>query len=872
MKEHIVIVSGSESIRQSLANVMSILFPLFSFDLVDDITTDILSKCETLFIDLLSPFKILGKPYTQQPETLLKTVQRIVQIENSNIICEYFGKPMLPNLQRYSLTFHFSKFTKNLYDKHLKKERLMNNNETGPAWHKLKYKKDEHSLKMLKTMGYREDAEKYEELYETDPRKAMEYAAQKWDRTQGIIPSHVRTHEPLYAASVDFMENCKIIGVLLVDDQRHWFKHFEKHVVGYNVGTDDFKFGDLRYASTPKEALKAIRCTGVHAVVLDYMLDRTILNEPSSVQLAKDIKRLRPDLCIFGLTGATPQKRTEYNWIVPDISWAIERLFYKNDPTEINELLLAIIEAVREKTSTPFFSSLRSYSKEPKVVFHALPLSRAKSVAGSQWTKDFVEFYGEGYFAGETSSTMPPLDTLFDPGYSLRSAMNRAAKAFSADKTLFVTNGTTGGNSIVYGIHLKPGDLIILDRNCHRSHHYAAIQCGAQVSYMEPEHIDVYGVSSIVSMSTILETVQEHRESVKMLVLTHPTFDGICYDPYEIIKNVIKIKNDIVFHFDEAWFAYGNFHCDFRARTAMAASLKLRYEGIEARVYATQSIHKTLSAMRQGSMIHIREPKFTPELKSAIEESINSHTTTSPNVHIMASLDVARMQAEIEGYDLLNKALSIADWIRNTFNDDSMPIRALKLEDLTTKSLRNENNAFLDPLKITLKVDGLPAAKFKKDELYAEMGIQTNKYSNNTVLILVTIGTTWSMADHLVRSLLSWKPALRKNIISSEIENIPLFSGFSPKFKGTKESIGKICDAWAMSRLPEKTSIIKLEECENMTSAVFVTPYPPGYPVIVPGQIVNSDIIKYINSLRNAGVGINDIHGLDKEECLRVFK
>ncbi len=872
MMLRVIILSGSESVGHSLCEVLSKFLRDTIIEAYDNVTETTFVSFDVVILDMARPCNILGKSYTSDAGDFLSFIYRMNAYQNDElgtIPCLHFDSPDAPQEKRLLISPLLRELALIVTKKQLGKEHRMPSSGTAPAWHDLKNgQRIDYCLALLESTGFKYKADEYRRIRDEDPELAKEYANKEYDKARLQGSSRVNAHRSLSASTVSSPPSRRIeIGILLVDDQDYWFHNLKEQIDEFNATSDLYTFTDIRFCNSPNNVMHAVLAPGLHTVVLDFALGHANGKLETSIQLSKAIRECRPDLSIYGLTGILPPDSDS------DTSdWAVDRVFYKSDAAEIHELLLAIIETIREKANTPYFSALRACARRPTAVFHAMPLSRAKSVAGSQWTREFAEFYGEGYFAGETSSTMPPLDSLFHPRRSLRDAMTRAKKAFLSDRTLFVTNGTTGGNSLVYGIHVKPGDLILLDRNCHRSHHYSAMQCGAQVAYIEPEHIDAYGVSSLVPLERILTTVKKYQETAKMLVLTHPTFDGVLYSPYEIIKQVMEIKKDIVFLFDEAWFAYGVFHRKFREYSAMAASLKLRCEGIEPRVYVTQSIHKTLSAIRQGSMIHIREPYFTEEIESAIEEAINSHVSTSPNAHVLGSLDVARMQAEIEGFDLLSQALEIAEWIREQFKDRNKPIYALNHDDLIGPLLQKESRSYLDPLKITLVVKGLPAAKFKKEEMYEKMGIQINKYSQNTILALVTIGTTWSMADHLVRSLRKWQSIIgQKNISVLKIGSIPQFSGFNKRYWGIDESVGKISHAASESHIGGKTTNVKYDTCTGKTSAVFVMPYPPGYPILVPGQTIDSATINYIRSLLEAGVEIGDIHGLDETECLRVF-
>lgn len=546
----------------------------------------------------------------------------------------------------------------------------------------------------------------------------------------------------------------------------------------------------------------------------------------------------------------------------------------------LDNVLQCIVDNVKFRYETPFFSALINYSKRPTVVFHALPLSRGKSVASSKWACDFAEFYGEGYFAGETSTTMKPLDSLLNPEYTLKRSMELAAKAFYAEYSKFVTNGTTGANLIVYRTHIRPSDVVILDRNCHQSHHYAAIHCGARVAYMEPHHLHKYGISTLVSIDTIKNTLKRfERGQIRMIALTHPTFDGVCYDPETIMRVVHNFDPNIVLLFDEAWFAYAVFHPATRLRSAMFASQKLKAEGVECRVYVTQSIHKTLSAMRQGSMIHIRDPKFDLLTQIALDEAMIACTTTSPNVHILGSLDVARMQADLEGFDQLNRALAIAAWIRSELKDG--PVRVL-LEKELTEDLSKDTNPMLDQLKITLFSEKLSGIKLR--QILNNEKIQVNKYSHNNVLILLTTGTTWSMADHLIRVVKRINSGIGiKYSIDYEDLTIPSFTGFHDIYLSKEDSltgnegVGHISRAYS-DALSDDMETFKIDlgktdefgDPSNLAAATIVAPYPPGYPVLVPGQKINHECLNYLRKFvaKNA-----NIHGVYEKHlhCLKVL-
>src|SRR5882724_11309128 len=358
------------------------------------------------------------------------------------------------------------------------------------------------------------------------------------------------------------------------------------------------------------------------------------------------------------------------------------------------------MRGVGERHRTPFFDALRDYAKQPTGVFHALPLARGKSIMNSNWIGDLAESYGMNLFMAETSATSGGLDSLLAPVGPLKVAQEYAARAFGARRTFFVTNGTSTANKIVVQALVKPNDIVLVDRNCHQSHHYGLVLAGAQVTYLDAYRLSEYSMYGAVPLSEIKRALLALREAgkldqVKMLMLTNCTFDGVVYDVERVMEECLAIKPDLVFLWDEAWFAFARFHPVYRARTGMAAAktllarlrdpgYQLTYDAYAAqvagasdeellttrllpdpakarvRVYATQSTHKTLTSLRQGSMIHVFDQDYAHKAEETFHEAYMAHTSTSPNYQILASLDLGRRQVALEGLELVQKQVECA--------------------------------------------------------------------------------------------------------------------------------------------------------------------------------------------------------------------
>jgi arginine decarboxylase len=174
------------------------------------------------------------------------------------------------------------------------------------------------------------------------------------------------------------------------------------------------------------------------------------------------------------------------------------RVFYHQE--DYLELHLSILQGIEERHETPFFSALREYSQKPTGVFHALPISRGKSLMKSHWIKDMADFYGNNIFLAETSSTSGGLDSLLQPHGPIKRAQQKAARAFGSRETYLVTNGTSTANKIVLQALLRPGDIVLVSRDCHKSHHYAIMLAGAHPVYMDPYPLPDYSFYGAVPL------------------------------------------------------------------------------------------------------------------------------------------------------------------------------------------------------------------------------------------------------------------------------------------------------------------------------------------------------------------------------------
>ncbi len=659
--------------------------------------------------------------------------------------------------------------------------------------------------------------------------------------------------------------------------------------------------------------------------------------------LGEIIKQFRPELDTYYVTD------TSLGHLKDSTIKGFRRIFYQTE--DIQELHLTIMRGIAERYNTPFFSALVEYSKKPTGIFHAMPISRGNSVFKSRWINDFGEFYGRNMFLAETSSTTGGLDSLLQPTGPLKKAQEMARDAYGSLNTYFVTNGTSTANKIVMQGLVQPNDVVLIDRDCHKSHHYGLVLAGAYPVYLDSYPIEEYSMYGAVPLEQIKTKMLQLKEAgrlhkVKMLLLTNCTFDGLVYNVERVMQEVLAIKPDMIFLWDEAWFAFAGFAYNYKQRTGMftakklckkyqSASYKKQYiehiEGLKEgeqsllpdpdkvriRVYSTQSTHKTLSSFRQGSMIHIWDEDFRRKTENTFLEAYMTHTSTSPNYQMLASLDVGRRQVQLEGFELVEKSIEMAMVLRAKVNDNpqlSKYFDVLSVHDFIPNEYREtglqeyytqkegwnrmdeawEKDEFvLDPTKITLYIGktGVDGDTFKNKYLMDKFNIQINKTSRNTVLFMTNIGTTRGSVTYLTNALLKIADELddeyrslndkekeirEKKIYSltKEVPPLPDFSYFHNSFRAVPGVPGgNLREAYFLAYDEENYEYVPLHNClstirdgRTLVASTFVIPYPPGFPVLVPGQVISEEIINFMTAL-----DVSEIHGYRADLGLRVF-
>ena len=696
------------------------------------------------------------------------------------------------------------------------------------------------------------------------------------------------------------------------------------------------------------------------APLLRTYLEQHLSLEPGSLEpkdygvaLARAIGKIRPELDVYLIVDGAAEKMASHL-----DSKNIRRIFYGLE--DLMEIHLALMEGVNQRYDTPYFNNLKNYARRPIGTFHALPIARGKSIFNSHWIRDFGHFYGANIFLAESSATTGGLDSLLEPTGNIRVAQEKAARAFGCGELFFGTNGTSTSNKIAVQALVRPGDIVLVDRNCHKSHHYGLVLSGGQPFYVEAYPLTEYSMYGAVPLRTIKKALLDLKaegklDRVRMLLLTNCTFDGHVYNVQRFMEEVLAIKPDIVFLWDEAWYAYNRFSQFHRMRSAMGAceALRERYasaayraeyaefkkkhgkidpksaklldthllpdpDAVKLRVYATTSTHKSLSCFRQGSYIMVNDDCWE-STQGPFKEAFFTHTSTSPNLQLIASLDVARRQAELEGYELVGRAIELSLILRREVNKHPLiskyftiatnaqmvpkEHRASGFEDfhadgVSWKTIYDAwatDEFVLDPTRVTLLCGsaGFDGTSFK-GMLASKFDIQLNKTSRNSVLLQTNINNTRSDIAYLIKVLADISRELDRTLsrdpdekaafdarvksLITDVPDLPNFSRFHDAFRDnprSKTNEGDMRTPFFLAYDENNSTHVKLNSKEiddlvkrgQAVSANFVIPYPPGFPILVPGQVITAETIEFMRKL-----DVKEIHGYHAASGLKLIK
>lgn len=470
---------------------------------------------------------------------------------------------------------------------------------------------------------------------------------------------------------------------------------------------------------------------------------------------------------------------------------------------------------------TPLFSALKAY-KEQRVIPFDVP--GHKHGNGIPELRDFL---GENTLLVDVNS-MKPLDNIGNPTGVIREAEELMAQAYGADAAFFLVNGTTFGVQAMVMAACQPGDKIILPRNVHESAIHALILSGAVPVYMQPEILPRLGIAGGVPYETFAETVKKHPDA-KAVFLINPTYYGITSDLPKIIE--LAHRSNMTVLVDEAHGAHFHFHPELPP-----SSIPLGAD------IAAVSLHKTGGALTQSSALLLNERIYRREY---IKTILNLTQTTSASYLLMASLDVSRKMLATEGRQIMSHILELARYARSELN------RINGLYAFGSELINGKGVIGFDETKLGVCVTGIGLTGHEVyDLLRDKYNIQIEFGDVHNILAILSVGDTAKNVNALIAALrdIAMKHATGKNVETwVDLTNPDIIVSPRDAFYSRKKKI-------------------PLEEAEGEISGESIMAYPPGIPIVSPGERIDKSIIEHILFLKRQKTVITGVEDAMADE------
>ena len=474
----------------------------------------------------------------------------------------------------------------------------------------------------------------------------------------------------------------------------------------------------------------------------------------------------------------------------------------------------------------PLLDALSQMVQKTHAAFYAPGHKQGKGV--SQSIQDLI---GAAVFQADLPE-LPELDSLFTPEGAIAQAQELSAETFGANRTWFLINGSTSGIIAAILATCSTGDKIILPRNIHQSAIAGLILSGSIPIFLNPEYNRCEGLAYNVTAAGVEQALKLHPDT-KAVMMLHPTYQGICGDLEAIAR--ITHNYNIPLLVDEAHGAHFAFHPDLPP-SALSIGADL----------TVQSTHKTLSAMTQASMLHIQGNKVCSQ---RISKALALVQSTSPSYLLLASLDAARQQMATEGKQLMSKTIAIAREARKEI------AKIGKLSVLN--STQQPGCKYLDPTRLTINISQLGITGFEVDEiLHKQLGVTCELPLLQHLTFIISLGNTAEDIQKLIQACKSL-PSSTPILHHSPISPLPYFStpilphshtSPLPYFPTPTPPLSSPRDAYFAS-----TETTPIEQAGARLCAELICPYPPGIPLLMPGEAISIEVIDYLKQIVAAG-------------------
>jgi arginine decarboxylase len=668
--------------------------------------------------------------------------------------------------------------------------------------------------------------------------------------------------------------------------------------------------------------------------------------DPVVVNLRGFIEEVRwknADVPIY-VYGETKTSRHLPNDILRELHGFIH--MFEDTPEFVARHIIREAKSYLEGIQPPFFKALLDYAEDGSYSWHCPGHSGGVAFLKSPVGQMFHQFFGENMLRADVCNAVEELGQLLDHNGAIGASERNAARIFNADHCFFVTNGTSTSNKMVWHHTVAPGDVVLVDRNCHKSNLHAIIMTGAIPVFLKPtrnhwgiigpipqSEFEIDAIKAKIRANPLLAGVNADAVKPRILTLTQSTYDGVLYNT-ETIKSMLDgyVEN---LHFDEAWLPHAAFHSFYGSYHAMG---KKRQRPKESVVYSTQSIHKLLAGISQASHVLVQDSQSTKLDRHLFNEAYLMHTSTSPQYAIIASCDVAAAMMEPPGgralvEESILEALNFRRAMRKVddeFGEGEWWFQVWGPQELAeegmgeatdwvlkrTEGLSDEAAAantwhgfgemapgfnMLDPIKATIVTPGLdmdgsfadtgiPASIVTK--FLAEHGVVVEKTGLYSFFIMFTIGITKGRWNTLLTALQQFKDDYDRNQPLWRI--LPEFCQKHPRYEQmglrdlcqhvhalyAKYDIARLTtDMYLSDLMPamkpsdafahiahRTTERVAIDDLEGRITTSLVTPYPPGIPLLIPGEVFNKKIVDYLKFAREFNAECpgfeTDIHGL----------
>ncbi len=660
--------------------------------------------------------------------------------------------------------------------------------------------------------------------------------------------------------------------------------------------------------------------------------------DPAVLNLRKFIEEIRwknADIPIY-IYGETRTSQHIPNDILRELHGFIH--MFEDTPEFVARHIIREARSYLDGLAPPFFKALMDYAQDGSYSWHCPGHSGGVAFLKSPVGQMFHQFFGENMLRADVCNAVEELGQLLDHTGPVAASERNAARIFNADHCFFVTNGTSTSNEMVWHHTVAPGDIVVVDRNCHKSILHSIIMTGAVPVFLTPtrNHYGIIGpipesefepetIRRKIANNPLLKGVDAASVKPRILTLTQSTYDGVLYNT-ETIKTKLDGWIDTL-HFDEAWLPHAAFHPFYGSFHAMG---KRRERPKTSMVYATQSTHKLLAGLSQASQVLVQDSQSVKLDRHLFNEAYLMHTSTSPQYAIIASCDVAAAMMEPPGGSALVEE-SIAesmdfrramrkvdeefghDWWFKVWGPENLPEEGVGRADRWMLRAHEEWHGFgdlapgfnmLDPIKCTIVTPGMDVnGKFDTSGIPAsivtkflvEHGVVVEKTGLYSFFIMFTIGITKGRWNTMLTALQQFKDDYDKN--APLWRCLPEFCQAHPRYErmGLKDLCQSIHEAYAeydvaklttemyLSDLQpamtpsdayakiahRQTERVEIEQLEGRITTSLLTPYPPGIPLLVPGERFNRKIVDYLRFTRDFNKRFpgfdTDVHGLVEE-------